>query len=509
MAELDNSDRRQSADVAAALAAGRFGEARALLQRALAAAPQVPRIWASLADCLLMERRPEEAVAVCEAGLARLPAAVELHCAKAQALQALSRVADAAAAYRQALTLDPGCAAARLGLALQAVEAGAWDEADALIAPLRAASPPPAVDWLSARIALGRGDHAAALEAGRRAAADPSLTAPQRSETLLLMGEALDGLGRHAEAFQAFGEGKSALRALYAERAAGRESELDRLSRLEAWFRDTDAAPWRAAPPSPDDPDRPGHVFLVGFPRSGTTLLEQALAGHPDLVSLEEAPTLAEPFAALMGSDAGLQRLARLSPAEAAAWRAAYWREVDARAPDARGRVFLDKAPAGTPHLPLIAKLFPAARVLFALRDPRDVVLSCYRNSFQMNALTYAFTDLAETARCHAAAMTLAGTYRRLLPTAILDVRYERLVDDFEGELAKVARFVGLDLRGEMLDVAATARRRSIRTPSAQQVRAGLGRGGLARWRAYEAQLAPVSQILAPWVDALGYGAAG
>jgi hypothetical protein len=126
-----------------------------------------------------------------------------------------------------------------------------------------------------------------------------------------------------------------------------------------------------------------------------------------------------------------------------------------------------------------------------------------------MNALTYAFTDLAETARCYAASMALADNYRRVLPIELHEVRYERLVDDFDGELARAAAHLGLGLAPGMTDVAATANRRIVRTPSAPQVRAGLNRQGLGRWRAYAGQLEPVLPILQPWIDRFGYGAAG
>ncbi len=492
---------------AARQARGDFAEAGALLRRAVELAPLDPAGWTALADCLLQDRRPEAALAVCDLGLQRLPAAAGLLCAKARTLQSVSRVAEAAALYRQALALDPASGEARLGLALQAVEAGAWEAARALAAPLRGADgPAPAADWLLARVALGRGAPAEALAFARRALAAAGLTPDQRAETELLAGEALDRLGRPAEAFAAFGRGKAALRALYAARAAGREGEAQKLGRLAAWFAAADPAPWRTAPPAaPSDADRPGHAFLLGFPRSGTTLLEQALAGHPDLAGLEEAPTLAAAYDALMTTPAGLERLARLPASEAEGWRAGYWREVDARRPDARGRVFLDKAPAGTLWLPLIARLFPQAKVIFAVRDPRDVVLSCFRNSFQMNALTFAFTDLAETARCYAATMALAEACRRMLPLAVSEARLERLTDDLEGELARICGFLGLPFAPAMTDVAATARRRGPRTPSAAQVREGLNRRGLGRWRAYAAELAPVRPILAPWIARFGY----
>ena len=105
--------------------------------------------------------------------------------------------------------------------------------------------------------------------------------------------------------------------------------------------------------------------------------------------------------------------------------------------------------------------------------------------------------------------MDLAAAYREVLPIAPHEVRYEHLIDDFEGELGRIAGFLGLELTPAMLDVAATASRRVVRTPSAPQVRAGLNRQGLGRWRAYAAELAPVTPILDPWIERLGYGAAG
>jgi hypothetical protein len=319
------------------------------------------------------------------------------------------------------------------------------------------------------------------------------------------MGEALDALGETAAAFRAFAAGKAALRALYAARAAASESEAERLERLADWFQSGDPAPWAGAPATDSPSGVAGHAFLLGFPRSGTTLLEQAIAGSPDVAALEEAPTLAGAAAEYLASAEGLARLADVSGDEAARWRGEYWDEVRRHGLAPQGKLFLDKAPAGTLYLPLIAKLFPDARILLALRDPRDVVLSCFRSSFQMNAMTYAFTDLGETARCYAACMALARACRAALPLKIIEVRHERLVEAFEAELGRISDFLGLAPTPAMLDVAATARRRQVRTPSAAQVRAGLNSRGIGRWRAYATELAPVLPVLAPWVEAFGY----
>ncbi|HEX3699096.1 MAG TPA: sulfotransferase [Phenylobacterium sp.] len=489
------------------LRAGRFEAAIALAARQAQANPAAPQAWVMLAHVQLTARRPEAALAACDAGLAAAPGSPDLACAKAGVLRSLSRIAEAQALYDQVLAAAPDHFDAGFGAALMALEAGDWAAADGWLrrlAPGRAARPD--LQWLAARAALGLGDVEAARAALTALTATPELAPEPRAEALLLLGEALDRLGRPDQAFAAAVEGKAIQRRLYAERAAGREGAARRFNRLAAWFGAADPAAWRAGPAAISGPGEPQtHVFLVGFPRSGTTLVEQALAGHPQVVSLEEAPTLAEAHAEFLASDEGLARLAQLSETEAQAWRARYWAAVAAHGVDPAGRVFLDKAPAATEDLPLVARLFPRAKVLFAIRDPRDVVLSCLRQSFQMNALTYAFTDLAAAAEAYGACMALAEVYRAVLPLELHEVRHEALLDDFEGGLSAICRTLGLSFEPAMADPAATARRRSVRTPSAPQVRAGLNRLGLGRWRAYAPALAPVLPQLQPWIARFGY----
>ena len=498
---------------AARQAEGRFEAAVDMFQKAVALDPGDPGGWAALARCLFAARRPDLALAACDQAAARGVEDAGLLCARAEVLQSLSRVDEAAAAFEAALAREPDRFEARFGLALQAAERGDWAAAEAHVAPLAARDAGlPNLAWLSARIALGRGDQAAARDGLRALIDNPGLPPVQRADALLMLGEALDGLGDAPAAFAAAVQGKAIQRALFAERAAGREGEVAKLRRLEAWFAAADPGPWRTAPAEEPVADAAAtHVFLVGFPRSGTTLLEQALAGHSGVVALEEAPTLAEAYAGFMTGPADLARLGRLTEGEAAAWRARYWAVVRDAGADVAGKTFVDKQPAGTLYLPLVAKLFPRAKVLFALRDPRDVALSCLRQAFQMNAMTYAFTDLSETAACYDACMALARRYRALLPLAWRDVRHEALIAEPAGELTALAAWLGLAPEAAMLDVAGTGERRRVRTPSAPQLREGVTTRHAGRWRAYARELAPVMAVLAPWVEAFGYppGAAG
>jgi hypothetical protein len=490
---------------------GRFEEAIALCQQRVRASPRDPGAWMSLAGVLTAARRPQWSLGAWDRALALAPDQPVFLAGKAAALQLLNRSNEAEALYRQVLAINRAHTEALFGLARLAIDAGDWDEARRLSAQLSVLEPErPGAAWLAARTALGRGDFAAAEAGAARLAAKPELGPDQCAEAILLRAEALDGLDRTAEAFAAAIEGKAIQHRLYAERAAGREGEVDKLNRLAAWFRAADPAPWREAPAeAPISGEAATHAFLMGFPRSGTTLLEQVLAGHPQVRALEEAPTLADAYAEFLTTPRGLERLARLTPDEAQVWRARYWAEVAAHGIDATGRLFLDKAPAGTLTLPLVAKLFPRAKVLFAVRDPRDVVLSCLRHNFQINAMTYAFTRADTAAACYVACMAMAEVYRGVLPLSLTEARHEALVADFDGELARLCGFLGLDVVPAMADVGATARSRTVRTPSADQVRAGLNDRGLGRWRAYAAEMAPIMPVLAPWVERFGYGTPG
>jgi Tfp pilus assembly protein PilF len=486
-------------------------EAIAVLRNWTGQSPHDAAAWAALADTLATASRPDLALGAWEHALALEPRAAAWLCGKARALQAIGRPGEAAPCFEAVLAIDPTSDEARFGLARLAFEGGDLDGAAGHMARLLIQAAP-AASWLGARLALARGELAPALAAMETLLAGP-LDEAQRADALLLQGEILDRQGDYPKAFAAAREGKAIQKRLFAARAAGHEGETAKLQRLKAWFEAADPGPWRAAPPAVAG-DAEGHVFLVGFPRSGTTLIEQALAGHPHVVALEEAPTLADHYQEFLRDPDGLARLARIGVAEAQAWRARYWRTVREHGAEPRGRVLLDKAPAGTLNLPVIVKLFPGAKILFAVRDPRDVVLSCAMNAFQMNSLTYTFTDLVGAAQCYAACMALAQTYRQVLPLDLIEVRHEALVEDFPGHLAAIAAFVGLSFDPSMTDIATTALGRPVRTPSAIQVRAGLSRQGLGRWRNYAAELAPVSPTLALWIGHFGYpadrpGAAG
>jgi hypothetical protein len=264
------------------------------------------------------------------------------------------------------------------------------------------------------------------------------------------------------------------------------------------------AAGWGGARRAGPGAGEKAHVFLMGFPRSGTTLLEQVLASHPDVVSLEERETLTESAVDFLSDEGGLTRLAGASVADLEPYRRAYWGRVRDAGVDVQGKVFVDKLPLNTIKLPVIAKLFPEAKILFAVRDPRDVVLSGFRHRFRMNASMYELLTLEGAARLYASVMDLGQLYADKLQMTARRHRYEDLVTDFDNEVKGIFAFLGLPWREEVRNFAERARAGLSATPSAAQVARGLYRGD-GQWRRYARELEPAIPVLKPWIERFGY----
>jgi hypothetical protein len=246
------------------------------------------------------------------------------------------------------------------------------------------------------------------------------------------------------------------------------------------------------------------HVFLLGYPRSGTTLVENILASASEVVALEERETLCDTEDVLVANDGTMPDFDAVDPHLLAGLRRKYWERVRSWAGPVEGKVFVDMNPLNGFKLPVIARLFPEARILIMRRDPRDVVLSCFRINFVPSPSAYAYSDLEETARHYDALMRLIELCRERLPLAYHEVRYDRLVADFETTVRAFAAFIGLEWTDQFHAFDRTARTRGVRTASATQVRKGLYDGG-GRWRRYRDQLAPVLPMLKPWVDRFGF----
>jgi hypothetical protein len=334
----------------------------------------------------------------------------------------------------------------------------------------------------------------------------PDLAFENRASLLILLGDALDAEGDYPGAFEAYRAGKAQLGRMYVKNhGAPSEGAFATAQRVAAGLIEVPSRPPLPAPPASDEAGPKRHVFLLGFPRSGTTLLEQVLASRPDAVDLEERPSFGAVEPTFFSDEGGLERLASLAEAALGELRKDYWKTVRDFGVEPAGKLFIDKHPFSTLRLPLIAALFPQAKVLFAVRDPRDVVLSCFRRNFHMSATTARFASLEGAARFYDTVMAAGMRYRERHDFDLREVRYEALVTDFDAEARALCDFLDLEWRHDMGAFAERARARLVRSISAPQVARGLYADAVGYWRNYRDQLAPVLPILAPWVERFGY----
>ena len=484
----------------------RVEEAQDLLRRALDLAPGDLGVLNALGIGALRLERFTDALGYFEACLASHPNFAAGHANHGAALLGLSRLLEAELSLRRSLELQPGHLAALSGLAAIASRRGDHAKARTLgetVLDTEPNHPDSTISVATAELALGAPD--AAEQRLHRLLADSRPTQVDRATAMGLLADVLDARGQTVEAFGAYSQSNDMLRVHYAARYGVGEGAIDATLRMAGYFET--ALPFPGPAPARRG-DGPALVFLMGFPRSGTTLLETILGGHEQVETLEERETLIDSTRNFLVDNAGLDRLLAADEGQLAPFRGAYWaraREAGARLDR---RVFIDKAPLNTLKLPLIARLFPDARILFSRRDPRDVVLSCFRRRFQINPQMYPLLTLDGAAGFYDAAMRLNALLEPTLPNPRRIVRHEQLVTDFEGEVGQTLDFLGLAWRPQMTDVAGRARTGAIATPSGAQISRGLNAEGIGQWRRYRDQMAPVLPILAPWVERFGYAPA-
>lgn len=319
-----------------------------------------------------------------------------------------------------------------------------------------------------------------------------------------LLAEAYDRTDRYDEAFAAYTAANELQKGLFGDVASRERSPLStaRLTQIVAFFENEDPGSWTRV----EELAEPTPVFLLGFVRSGTTWLDQILSSHPDVVVLEEEDNLYDAWSEFLLDTNGMKKLAALTKGEIEHFRRAYWRRVNANLRQKkRGKLFVDKVPLNTVQLGLIHRLFPEAKVLFCVRDPRDCVFSAFQQHFAINAAMYQFLTLEDAAAYYDQVMTLANIFRRKLSLDIHEVRYENLVRNLETEVRSLMAFLGLTWSDSLLAYDETARKRTILTASRHQVVQKPYSSSIGKWRNYEKHLRPVLPLLDKWAANYGY----
>lgn len=517
---------------------GRPADAVACFRRALEARPDADDTRVNLAMMLRDAQQPDAARVELDAVLSRQPDHAKALFHMGNVLRDLGDHAAAVTRYRRVLELAPDALDARnnLGIALKAL--GRFEEAaEAYRAVL-------AVDKTSSDVycnlfelcdKLNRQDEARALLAEVETRFDP-LTADLRfcagvyhhragafdaavaaltsydvgdikpvyhQQHHELLGKSLEKLGRYADAFAAFQAKNTLVRGKVPDWAARAQVYLDRtLARAAAI---ADLPPPQAARSDGDGRDAP--VFLVGFPRSGTTLLDTFLRGHPDIVVAEETRALAKAQTEFDQFLPPVTEIEALDPAVLDGMRDIYFAEFDKHAVARGAGVRVDKLPLHLISTPEIHAMFPRARFILALRHPLDCILSNFKQNFQMNNAMYLMTDIVSAARLYDASMRIFQDSAARYDLPVVTLRYEDLVEDQARELRRVVDFLDLPWTDDLLDHTKTAKSRDkINTPSFSQVVKPVYRDSSFLWTNYAQELSPCLPHVSDWIARYGYG---
>ncbi len=458
-------------------AQGKLPEAVACYERALALQPDYVDARNNLGTALLEQDRIDEAVAQYERVLNLKPDYATAHNNLGNALMRQDRMEEAQAHYERALALQPDYANAHNNLGNVLKDWGQFHDAMAHYERAIAIRPDYAEAHLNRselkRFQPGEAD-LAALEA---LAASDTLSANQALYVHFALAKALEDVGEYERAFEHLRQGNALKRAQidYQEKTA-----LELFERIAKVFDRKLLDRFQGAGDPLSVP-----VFVVGMPRSGSTLIEQILASHPQIHGAGELTTLEKMEA---GYPEGILQADRFTFEQLAERYLASLPKVS----DGKLRI-VDKLPGNFLRVGLIHLMLPNARIIHTMRDPIDTCVSCYSKLFSKHL--YFTYDLAELGRYYRGYTELMAHWRSVLPPGVmLDVCYEDVVEDLEGQARRLIEYCGLPWDDRCLSFHKSDR--PVKTASAVQVRQPLYRGSLQRWRRYEAGLGPLIETL-------------
>jgi tetratricopeptide (TPR) repeat protein len=451
-------------------------------ERALTLQPNAYSTWQSLGHALERLALYDKALAAFDRALALRPNHAESLIGRGDALNQLGRLSEALACYNQAIAIGGDSEKkGRFARAIALAQAGETDEARAELRRFTQRHENSGSAWraLSDLITFEAGDPAFATMESLLAG---GAQAEGQAQALhFALGKAYLDIGDSQRAFAHLNEGNRLKRrqlAYDADANSARMAAIARTFPAEIFDRFAGAGSRSAAP-----------IFVVGMPRSGTTLIEQILASHPAVHAAGELPILPQIAAEIGETPEGVESL---TSERLAALGDAYVARVGA--PPAGKVRFIDKLPGNFANVGLIRLILPEARIIHSRRDPVDACLSCYTIDFQAAGLAFAY-DMTELGRyCRDYQALMAHWRTAAPPSRLLEVDYESVVDDLEGEARRMIAF--LDLPWDPACLAFHQTKRPVRTASLNQVRRPIYRSSVGRWRAHAAELAPLLQAL-------------
>jgi tetratricopeptide (TPR) repeat protein len=479
---------------------GDLPQAIAAFRHALDLAPQFAVLHGNLGLALLQQGQLPESVASFRRALELNPALADVHNNLGSALYALGDLAAAVDSYRRALDYRPTHADAYSNLGSVLMQLGQIDDAERCLSKSIELAPDDPKALAAALLFIPyRADDARFARLETLYEKRQSLSTANRIRLGFSMGRAMEGIGLYDRAFAAYEEANRLVHREQPFDEAADEQHLDNVARL---FTRQFIADWRgdaSANDAPADRDSAGSnmpipIFIVGMPRSGSSLIEQMLATHPAIHGAGELTLIGELAGQTrqLSLEAGARDETRA--ALAAMGRRYLQRLRDVAAGAAGARYVTDKMPANYQHLGLIALMLPQARIIHCEREPLDTCMSCYALRFT-SGHEYSY-DLELLGRQYVRYQRLMAHWRRVIPAGtLIDVRYEHTVQDPEREMRRVFTALEVPWDDSVLNFHTTDR--AVKTASAAQVRKPMYANAIGRASHFAKGLGPLRAILA------------
>jgi tetratricopeptide (TPR) repeat protein len=470
--------------------------------------PGVPQLWAELGMAAAGDLEFALAGQAFQRVVELAPADADLLLVVCRQFYHLRRLDQAFACLKRAVEVNPSSVHARLQLALWLERSRRLDEAWECAESCLARHPKDGrVLYFKAFLLHCKGLNHEAETALRDLISDPSLPLDVQSNAHYLLGAVLDAFGQYAEALICIGKAKTLRRQTvntaaheqtYAKANQMRREVLAALTpqTLRRWREEAAAAPC----PHP-------LALLGGAMRSGTTLIEQILGAHPDMLVFDESMTsLNELLYPLNPPRLTLKSLNALTATGRAQLIGRYLKSLMRETKGNPGAKFLlDKNPSTTAWLHVWLRLLPQSKVIIALRDPRDVIISCYFQNISEDWAILRFASLEQTANFYSLSMDVWLRMRELGGFEWIETRYEDVIGNLEAEGRRLMNFLGLPWHEAQANYYETARRKVIHSPTYNEVTKPVYNTAVGRWRHYAGALAPLQEGLAKYCQAFGY----
>lgn len=436
-----------------------------------------------------------------------------------QQYQSLRQLDDARICYEKAVAIDPSSVDARINLAVWFEKERRLEDAWQCVEACLAKHPRDDQARYFRALLLHRKKRHAEAELALRDLIGSNPQYPYvKYAAPHLLGVVLDELGQYDEAMRWLCAAKAQLRTItdctVLEKAYD-EGERRRKETLAAMSPEL-LRRWRQEP-------RPSQgvfqiAFLGGHPRSGTTLLEQILDAHPHVLAFDEPPAFRQEITGRLapagkdGASPGtegatdLKTLDALPLSHRAEMRQRYVKSLLREVPDpSKARILLDKNPSPTASLYMWLRIFPELKVIIALRDPRDVVISCFFLNIMLNATNVNFLSLERTAKHYADLMDVWLRFRKLGGFDWTETRYEDVVANLEAEGRRLTGFLGLSWHPRQAQYHEISRRKFLYAPTYHDVTQPVYSRAVGRWQRYAEALVPIQERLKPYCRAFGY----